>query len=54
LGKVLHTGNWGTDLAVGAQFKYGLLWMVAAASIMAVILQMISARLGVVTHKDLA
>ncbi len=50
----MDPGNWGTDLAGGAQFKYGLLWVVALASFMAVILQIISARLGVVTGKDLA
>jgi manganese transport protein len=47
-------GNWGTDLAAGARFKYGLLWVVALASFMAVILQVLSARLGVATGKDLA
>ncbi len=31
----MDPGNWGTDLAAGAQFKYGLLWVVALASIMA-------------------
>jgi len=50
----MDPGNWGTDLAGGAQFKYGLLWVVAMASFMAVILQIISARLGVATGKDLA
>jgi manganese transport protein len=50
----MDPGNWGTDLAGGAQFKYGLLWVVALASFMAVILQTISARLGVATGKDLA
>jgi manganese transport protein len=50
----MDPGNWGTDLAGGARFKYGLLWVVAVASFMAVILQIISARLGVVTGKDLA
>jgi manganese transport protein len=50
----MDPGNWGTDLAGGAQFKYGLLWVVAVASFMAVILQVISARLGVVTGRDLA
>jgi manganese transport protein len=50
----MDPGNWGTDLAGGAQFKYGLLWVVALASFMAVILQVTAARLGVVTHKDLA
>jgi manganese transport protein len=50
----MDPGNWGTDLAGGAQFKYDLLWVVALASFMAVILQVISARLGVATGKDLA
>jgi len=50
----MDPGNWGTDLAGGAQFKYGLLWVVALASFMAVILQITAARLGVVTGRDLA
>jgi manganese transport protein len=50
----MDPGNWGTDLAGGAQFKYGLLWVVAVASLMAVILQIIAARLGVATGRDLA
>ena len=50
----MDPGNWGTDLAGGAQFKYALLWVVALASLMAVILQVISARLGIATGKDLA
>jgi len=50
----MDPGNWGTDLAGGAQFKYGLLWVIAVASIMAIFMQVISARLGVVTGKDLA
>jgi len=50
----MDPGNWGTDLQGGAQFKYGLLWVVALASVMAIFLQVISARLGVATGKDLA
>jgi len=50
----MDPGNWGTDLQAGAQFKYGLLWVVALASVMAIFLQVIAARLGVVTGKDLA
>src|SRR6266404_3948983 len=50
----MDPGNWGTDLAGGAQFKYGLLWVVALASLMAIFMQVIAARLGVVTGKDLA
>lgn len=50
----MDPGNWGTDLQAGAQFKYGLLWVVGIASIMAIFMQVIAARLGVVTGKDLA
>jgi len=50
----MDPGNWGTDLVAGAQFKYGLLWVVGLASLMAIFMQIISARLGVVTGKDLA
>jgi manganese transport protein len=50
----MDPGNWGTDLAGGAQFRYALLWVVALASLMAIFMQVISARLGVVTGKDLA
>src|ERR1700751_1321245 len=50
----MDPGNWGTDLQAGAQFKYGLLWIVGLASIMAIFLQVMAARLGVVTGKDLA
>jgi manganese transport protein len=50
----MDPGNWGTDLAGGAQYKYGLLWVVGLASLMAIFMQVISARLGVVTGKDLA
>ena len=50
----MDPGNWGTDLQAGAQYKYGLLWVVALASVMAIFLQVLSARLGVVTGKDLA
>ncbi|HEV2583983.1 MAG TPA: Nramp family divalent metal transporter [Ktedonobacteraceae bacterium] len=50
----MDPGNWGTDLAAGAQFKYGLLWVVGFASLMAIFMQVIAARLGVVTGKDLA
>ena len=50
----MDPGNWGTDLSAGASYKYGLLWVVGIASLMAIVLQVISARLGVVTGKDLA
>lgn len=50
----MDPGNWGTDLQGGAQFKYGLLWVVGLASLMAIFMQVTAARLGVVTGKDLA
>jgi manganese transport protein len=50
----MDPGNWSTDLSAGAGFKYGLLFIVGLASLMAIFLQVISARLGVVTGKDLA
>ena len=50
----MDPGNWGTDLQAGAQYRYGLLWVVALASLMAVVLQVIATRLGLVTGKDLA
>src|ERR1039458_6511022 len=50
----MDPGNWGTDLQGGAQFKYGLLCVARLISLMAIFMQVISARLGVVTGKDLA
>jgi manganese transport protein len=50
----MDPGNWGTDLQAGASYRYGLLWVVAASSLMAIIMQIISARLGLATGKDLA
>src|SRR5438067_3743569 len=50
----MDPGNWGTDLVAGARFKYGLLWVVGLASLMAIFMQIIAARLGVVTGNDLA
>ena len=35
----MDPGNWGTDLQAGAQFKYGLLWVVGVASLMAIFMQ---------------
>jgi manganese transport protein len=50
----MDPGNWGTDLQAGQQFRFALLWVVALSSLMAIIMQVCSARLGVVTGKDLA
>ncbi|HKK07482.1 MAG TPA: Nramp family divalent metal transporter, partial [Gemmatimonadota bacterium] len=50
----MDPGNWGTDLAGGAEYKYALLWVVLLASLMAIVLQVLAARLGIATGKDLA
>src|SRR4051812_4914642 len=50
----MDPGNWSTDLSAGAVYRYGLLWVVALSSLMAIILQICAAKLGVVTGKDLA
>src|SRR6516164_7239055 len=39
----MDPGNWGTDLKAGALYRYDLLWVVAAASIMAIIMQILAA-----------
>jgi manganese transport protein len=50
----MDPGNWGTDLAGGAKFGYALLWVVLCSNLMAMLLQTLCARLGLVTRKDLA
>ena len=50
----MDPGNWGTDLQAGAQYQYALLWVVALAGAMAIVLQLLAARLGIVTGKNLA
>lgn len=50
----MDPGNWATDLEGGARFGYALIWVLLMSNVMAVILQTLSARLGVVTGHDLA
>ncbi|KAL2462172.1 Metal transporter Nramp6 [Abeliophyllum distichum] len=50
----IDPGNFQTDLQAGAQYKYGLLWIILLASFAALIIQMLAANLGVVTGKHLA
>src|SRR5436190_10098068 len=50
----MDPGNWATDLAGGSKFGYRLVWVLLMSNIMAVLLQTLSARLGVVTGRDLA
>src|SRR5262245_21841276 len=50
----MDPGNWGTDLAAGSQFGYRLLWVLLMSNLMALLLQTLATRLGVVTGRDLA
>jgi manganese transport protein len=50
----MDPGNWATDLAGGSQFGYKLLWVLLMSNIMALLLQSLSARLGIVQGRDLA
>jgi manganese transport protein len=50
----MDPGNWATDLEGGARFGYSLIWVLLMSNLMAVLLQTLAARLGVVTGHDLA
>lgn len=50
----IDPGNFETDLQAGAQYKYGLLWIILVASCAALVIQSLAANLGVVTGKHLA
>ncbi|MCC9072294.1 Nramp family divalent metal transporter [Flavobacterium sp. F-65] len=50
----MDPGNWATDIAGGSQFGYALLWVLLMSNLMALLLQSLSARLGIVTQRDLA
>jgi manganese transport protein len=50
----MDPGNWATDLEGGARFGYRLLWVLVVSNAMAVLLQTLSARLGIVRGRDLA
>ncbi|MEC4048081.1 Nramp family divalent metal transporter [Flavobacterium sp. SUN046] len=50
----MDPGNWATDLSGGSQFGYALIWVLLMSNIMALLLQSLSARLGIVTQRDLA
>ncbi len=50
----MDPGNWATDIQAGSEFGYSLLWVVAFSSLAAIFLQMLAARLGLVTGRDLA
>ena len=50
----MDPGNWATDIAGGSQFGYALIWVLLMSNLMALLLQSLSARLGVVRQLDLA
>ena len=50
----MDPGNWATDLEGGARFGYQLLWVLLASNLIAVLLQSLAARLGIVGGRDLA
>ncbi|MEO8027363.1 MAG: Nramp family divalent metal transporter, partial [Bryobacteraceae bacterium] len=50
----MDPGNWATDLEGGARFGYQLLWVLVVSNFMAILLQTLSARLGIVAGRDLA
>ena len=50
----MDPGNWATDIAAGSRFGYALIWVLLMSNLMAILLQSLSARLGIVTGMDLA
>src|SRR6476660_6144669 len=50
----MDPGNWATDLAGGSKFGYKLIWVLLMSNLMALVLQSLAARLGIVRRRDLA
>ena len=50
----MDPGNWATDIEGGSRFGYDLLWVILISNLMAVLLQTLAARLGIVMGRDLA
>lgn len=50
----MDPGNWATDIEGGSRFGYALIWVLLMSNLMALLLQSLSARLGVVRGLDLA
>src|SRR5215218_7844930 len=50
----MDPGNWATDLAGGSKYGYTLIWVLLMSNLMALLLQSLSARLGIVRGRDLA
>src|ERR1041384_7815507 len=50
----MDPGNWATDIAGGSKYGYSLIWVLLMSNLMALLLQSMSARLGIVRGLDLA
>lgn len=50
----MDPGNWATDLQGGSKFGYSLIWVLLMSNLMALLLQSLSTRLGIVRRRDLA
>ncbi len=50
----MDPGNWATDIAAGSRYGYALIWVLLMSNLMAVLLQSLSAKLGLVSGRDLA
>src|SRR5882762_7889547 len=50
----MDPGNWATDLAAGSKYNYSLLSVIMISNLMAILLQSLAVKLGVVTERDLA
>ena len=50
----MDPGNWATDIAGGSKYGYSLLWVLVMSNLIALLLQTLSARLGIVRQHDLA
>ncbi len=50
----MDPGNWATDLAGGSRYGYALIWVLLMSNLMAILLQSLTARLGIVSRRDLA
>src|SRR6516162_6895109 len=50
----MDPGNWATDIAAGSRFEYRLVFVLVMSNVMAILLQTLASRLGIVTERDLA
>ena len=50
----MDPGNWATDIAGGSRYSYTLIWVLLMSNLMAILLQSLAARLGIVSKRDLA